>query len=107
MQNRGLLLFGFLPGLGVLATEALNAASRVDQLLFSGEERVASGANFYVDVALVGGPGGEVIAASAQHAHFVVGGMIGCLHGALGTSIRIIRFYRSYAGFSNLGDTTH
>src|SRR6266576_6125620 len=40
--------------LGVLATEALNAAGGVHQLLLAGEERMAIRANFYPDVALMG-----------------------------------------------------
>src|ERR1035438_976805 len=41
-------------GLGILAAEALNAARRVYQALLAGEERMASRANFHVNVALVG-----------------------------------------------------
>ena len=48
---------GLAVGLGVLAAEALDAACGVDQLLLAGEERVAGGADFDDDVALVGGAG--------------------------------------------------
>ena len=47
-------------GGGVLAAEALDAAGGVDQLLLAGEERVAGGADFDDDVALVRGAGLEV-----------------------------------------------
>ena len=40
--------------LSVLPAEALHAAGRVDQLLLAREERVASRADFHVNVALVG-----------------------------------------------------
>jgi hypothetical protein len=42
-----------LVGLGVLATKAFDASSGVYQLLFAGEKRVAIGANFQVDIALM------------------------------------------------------
>jgi hypothetical protein len=58
--------------LGVLAAEALDASRGVDQLLLAGKEGVASGADFDVDVALVGGAGLEARAAGAHNAHFVV-----------------------------------
>jgi len=66
--------------LGVLAAEALDAAGGIHQLLFAGEERVATGADFYVDVALVRGTCGEAAPAGAEHADFVVCRMNGCLH---------------------------
>ena len=65
--------FGF--GFGVLAAEALDATRSVDQLLFAGEERVAVGADFRVDVAFVRGAGGEVVAAGADDANLVVIGV--------------------------------
>ena len=52
-------------GLGELAAEALDAACGVDQLLLAGEERVAGGADFEDDVALVGGAGLKVSSAGA------------------------------------------
>ena len=51
--------------LGELAAEALDASCGVDQLLLAGEERVAGGADFEDDVALVRGAGLKVIAAGA------------------------------------------
>src|SRR5271165_7180510 len=68
-------------GLGVLAAETLDAAGGVHQLLLAGEEWVAGGADFHADVALVGRTGHKCVAARAMHAHFVVNGMDGCLHG--------------------------
>ena len=50
---------------GVLAAEALDAACRVHQALFAGEERVAVGADFEADPAFVGGAGLERVAARA------------------------------------------
>jgi hypothetical protein len=44
---------------------------------------MASGADFYVDVAFVGRAGAKAIAARAHDADFVVSGMYGCLHGLL------------------------
>jgi hypothetical protein len=66
--------------LGVLAAETLDAAGGVNQLLLAGEERMTGGANFHVDVALVGGTGEKRIAAGAMDAHFLVSGMDGCFH---------------------------
>ena len=54
----GLLLCRFRFGrvrLRELAAEPVDAACGVDQLLLAGEERVAGGADFEDDVALVGG----------------------------------------------------
>src|SRR5581483_6450578 len=69
-----------LAGLSVLAAEALHASRGVHQLLLAGKERMTVGADFYVDVALVGGPGGERVPARAVHAYFVVTRMDSCLH---------------------------
>jgi len=81
------LLFGGCgPGLFVLAAEALDAASSIHQLLFSGEKRMAVGADFKAYIALAGGAGGECVAARAVNAHFFVCGMNGFLHGFLNLS---------------------
>src|SRR5216684_2541415 len=48
-----------------LAAEALNAAGGIDQLLLAGEERVAGGADFDDDVALVRGAGFKAGSAGA------------------------------------------
>ena len=41
-------------GLSVLPAETLHATCRIYQLLFAGEKRMAVGADFYADVALMG-----------------------------------------------------
>jgi len=73
-----LLLCGF--GFGVLAAEALDAASGVHEFLLASEERMAGGADFYTDVALMGRPGHERVPARAVHTNFVVVGMNCCFH---------------------------
>ena len=70
----------FCAGLAVFATEALHASRGIHQLLLAGEKWVTTGADFNVDIAPVGGPGGERIAARALHADLVVCRMNGCLH---------------------------
>jgi putative oxidoreductase len=78
--------FGFcgfgLAGVGfrILAAEALDSTGGVHQLLLAGEERVACGADFHVDVALVGRTGQKRIAAGAMYFNCIVAGMDGCLH---------------------------
>ena len=62
-------------GLGIFAAEPLDAASRVNKALLAGEERVASRADFHVNVALMGRTGLEVISAGAHNPHRVVFGM--------------------------------
>ena len=44
---------------------------------------MAIGADFYVDVALVGRAGAKAVAARAHDADFVVSGMNGCFHNLL------------------------
>ena len=61
-------------GLGILATEPLNAAGSIHQALLAGKERVTSGADFHVNVALVGRPGLKVVSTGALNVH---GGIIG------------------------------
>jgi hypothetical protein len=94
---RGLLLRGF--DLGVLAAEALDAAGGIHQLLLSGEEWMAVGADFNADVALMGRTGCKGVTARTVHTYFVIIRMNGCFHGTL-TSVQIIRFYRNSPGFS-------
>ena len=67
--------------LGVLAAEALYAASGIHKLLLSCKERMAGRADFNADIALMGGAGNKGIAARAVHANFVISGMNGCFHG--------------------------
>src|SRR4051812_10254747 len=78
-------LFGSVR-LRVLTVKALDAAGRIYQLLFPGEERVAVRADFQADVALVGRTGSKHVAARAMHAHFVIRGVNSCLHVALDLS---------------------
>src|ERR1700761_750119 len=54
-------------GRGKLAAEALDTASRVDQLLLAGKERVAGRADFHHDRALVGRTCVELVAARTLH----------------------------------------
>ena len=64
-----------LTSLFILAAEAFDASSGIDQLLFAGEKRVAIGADFQVNIALMRGSGGERVPASTHDADFVVCGM--------------------------------
>ncbi len=58
--------------LGKLATEALHAAGRVDQLLLTRKERVAGSADFQHDIALVRRAGLKVVTARALDGDHVV-----------------------------------
>jgi hypothetical protein len=75
---RGFGLSGI--ALGILAAEALHATGGVHEFLFPGKERVASGADFYADVALMGGAGDECVPASAMYPYLAVLWMNGCFH---------------------------
>src|ERR1700692_3264007 len=68
-----LLGFGGVADLLILLLETVDAAFGVDQLLFAGEKRVATGADFYADVALMRRAGAELMSAGAGHIHFFVG----------------------------------
>jgi len=73
--------FGFSGvALRVLSAETLDAAGGVHELLLAGKEGMAGGADFYADVALVGGAGDECVPTGAMHADLVVAGMDGCFH---------------------------
>jgi hypothetical protein len=88
VSGRSLLLrsfgfggFGFASvALGVFAAEAFYAAGGIHEFLLAGKEGVAGGADFYADVALMGGAGDEGVAAGAMDADFAVMGMNGCFH---------------------------
>ena len=71
----------------VLAAEALDTAGGVQHLLLAGEERVAVGADFHVDVALMSGASGERVSARAQDAYFVVSWVNSSLHNSFRTSV--------------------
>jgi hypothetical protein len=90
---KGLLLAGF--SLGVFAPETLNTASCIHQLLLAGEERMAAGANFNMNIALVRGARSKAVSASAHYAHFVISGMDSCFHFYDDLDSEDIRFYRT------------
>jgi hypothetical protein len=79
VQVSGILLF-VRARLAVFAAESLHSPSGIDQLLLAGKERMAARADFYVNIALMGGTGGKGVSARAMDANFVVCGMDGCLH---------------------------
>ena len=58
--------------LAIALVETIYASGGIDQLLFTGEERVASRANFDVQVALLGRAGLECLAASAGNSYIDV-----------------------------------
>ena len=58
--------------LAIALVEAIDAPGSIDELLFAGEEGVASRANFDVQVALLGGAGMERLAASAGNCYIDV-----------------------------------
>jgi len=72
----GLASFDFGSGVGVLLGEALDAAGGVNQLLLAGEEGVAIGADFDVQLfALDGRASLEIMAAGAVHRDGVIVGV--------------------------------
>ncbi len=73
-------LLPLLVALVVLAAEALDAARRIHDLLLAREERVASRADFNVDVALVARPRQERVTARAVYAYFIVSRVDCCFH---------------------------
>ena len=58
--------------LAIALVEAIDASGGIDQLLFTRKERVASRANFDVQIALLGGASLERLAASAGNGYFDV-----------------------------------
>ena len=87
LRNGDRLLFGCgSRGLGVadlliLLLEPVDAAFGVDQLLLPCKERVAGGANFDADVALMSRARLERVPASADDVDFFVGGVNSSFHG--------------------------
>src|SRR5271154_65845 len=76
----------------ILLREALDAASRIDQLLLAGEERVAVRADFDAQhVAFDGRARGKSVAAGAVHGYFVIVGMNTGFHGAPVCRVRSAR----------------
>lgn len=58
--------------LAIALVESINASCRVDELLLTGEERVASRADFDVQVVFSGRAGFEALTASATNGYFVI-----------------------------------
>ena len=69
----------------VLPLELVHTARGVDQLLTAGEERVAVGAKFDADVALVSGTGFEHDATSANYVELIISGVDASFHFEKGT----------------------
>src|ERR1019366_9691589 len=65
----------------VLPLKPLDAASRVDQFLLPGKERVTGGADFHTDIALVRGARLERVATGASDVDLVISGVNTDLHG--------------------------
>ena len=65
---------------GVLAAETLHPSGGINQLLLAGEEWMAVGANFNVDIATVRRARGERVSARAVHPDFVVRRVNSCFH---------------------------
>ena len=66
--------------LAITFIEAVNASCGIDQLLFSGKERMASGTDFDVQVTLASRAGLESFAASAGDRDFSVFGVDSWFH---------------------------
>ena len=58
--------------LAIALVEAIDASGGIDQLLFTSKERVASRANFDVQIAFLSGAGLEGLAASAGNGYLDV-----------------------------------
>ena len=76
--------------LAVALVETIDASGGIDQLLFTGEERMASRANFDVQVALLGRAGLECLAASAGNSYIDVFWVNSWFH--------LVTFYRRHTG---------
>jgi hypothetical protein len=96
-------LFGAAGGL-VLLFEAVHASSRIDQLLFTSKERMAGGADFHSDIALVRRARFEGMAAGADDINFVVSGVNTGLHFSTGILSRF-SVYQKYEPPCPLGNT--
>ena len=84
--------FDFGCGVGVLLGEAFDAASGVNQLLFAGEERVAIGADFDVELfAFDGRASLEIVAAGAVYGYGVIIGVNTGFHEAPFVRVRSAR----------------
>lgn len=76
----------------VFFVESFYATLCTADTLFPGEEWVAGGADFDLDVALAGGAGREFIAASADYFHFVIIWVNPWFHRCTPLSHKIIRY---------------
>ena len=66
--------------LGVFFLKLVNASSRIDQLLFAGEKRMAVRTNFNTDVAFVRRACLKSMLTRADHIYVVIGGMNSSFH---------------------------
>ena len=66
--------------LTVTFVKAIDASSGIDELLFSGKERVAGRTDFYVQVTFLGRARLERLAASAGNSYFSVFGVYSWFH---------------------------
>ena len=62
------------------ASELINASAGINELLLTGEERMALRADVYADLAGLGGTGNEGLAASADDLGLLIVGMNSFLH---------------------------
>ena len=62
------------------ASELINASAGINELLLTGEERMALRADVYADLAGLGGTGNEGLAASADDLGLLIVGMDCFLH---------------------------
>jgi hypothetical protein len=92
LGGAGFCGFDFCGGVGVLFRETFDAAGGVNELLLAGEEGVAIGADFDIQlVALNGRTSGEIVAAGAVHRDGVIIGMNTGFHEAPFCRVRSAR----------------
>src|SRR5579871_1629519 len=80
LRGDGLLAFFGGAGLLIFLLELIHAPGGVDQLLAAGKERVAVGADFNANVALVRGTRLEHVAAGADYIELVISGVNTSFH---------------------------
>ena len=78
--RKGRLCGGFRSLLAISFVKSVNATRSVDELLFASEERVASGANFHMQVTLPSGTGLKSFAAGANDVDLSVFGVNSRFH---------------------------
>src|SRR5260370_25583860 len=66
--------------LTIAPVKPVDAPSRVHQLLFAGEKRMASRTDFHVEIAFSGGPRFERLATCASNSNLVIIGVNSWLH---------------------------